>query len=114
MTTLVVFKADVAIPAGNRFGLLSGKRSRWQHVRFRHSVYLKNKAPDADASGAVGVCMCGGLSVTGLHLIQPQGFAAPYNFHIQGIIFRATHKTGLHIALTVTTIVRNIDTGLAD
>ena len=55
----------------------------------------------------------GGLSVTGLHLIQPQGFAAPYNFHIQGIIFRATHKTGLHIALTVTTIVRNVDTGLA-
>ncbi|SUX84339.1 Uncharacterised protein [Citrobacter koseri] len=45
VTTLVVFNADVAIPAGNRFGLLSGKRSRWQHVRFRHSVYLKNKSP---------------------------------------------------------------------
>lgn len=55
----------------------------------------------------------GGLPVTGLHLIQLQGFAAPYNFHIQGIIFRSTHKTGLHIALTVTTIVRNVDTGLA-
>jgi hypothetical protein len=31
------------IPAGNRFGLLSGERSRWQHVRFRHSMYLKAK-----------------------------------------------------------------------
>ena len=55
----------------------------------------------------------GGLSVTGLYLIQPQGFTAPDNLHIQSIIFRATHKPGLHIALTVTTIVRNIDTGLA-
>ena len=27
------------------FGLLSGKRSRWQHVRFRHSMYLKSKSP---------------------------------------------------------------------
>lgn len=55
----------------------------------------------------------GGLSVTGLYLIQPQGFTAPDNFHIQGIIFCAAHKPGLHIALTVTTVVRNIDAGLA-
>ncbi|CAI1200082.1 Uncharacterised protein [Serratia proteamaculans] len=45
VATLVVFNSDILIPAGNRFGLLSGKRSRWQHVRFRHSVYLKSKSP---------------------------------------------------------------------
>lgn len=52
------------------------------------------------------------VSVSGFNFIHQQRFASPDNLHIQAVILRATHETGLHITLTVTAIVGHIDAGL--
>lgn len=84
VATLVVFNADVVIPAGNRLSLLSGERSRWQHVRFRHSMYLKSKSPDAEASGAMSVCRCGVIISNRFVPYTTAGFYCPGQFSHTG------------------------------